>query len=1358
MKRRISLALVCLLIVSGFIMWSPVRSQSLPSLTTDLRVDSQGGDVVTLQTFLEKKGFLVMPPGLPKGYFGSVTRDALASYQASQGISPASGYFGPLTRARVNAQISSVGVVPATPITVVQSSIPSSLAALSSDLTLDSQGEEVVKLQTFLEEKGLLTLPPGVPKGYFGNLTKTAVIAYQLSNNISPALGYVGQLTRAKVNSTPSLITKTTAATTVKSTDTDSGIGGSKETEVVKNKSVGGGGGSSGSRSSNNTPSETPTDSEEILPAPLIIAAIASDNCNEGITLSWTRVSEVDGYYVDKKYGVSGNYSRISTITNSASTTYSHVPSDGDGFYIYKISAYKGDLISSGSVFSQVYYGGCEDNVDGESGDDHDDEIVVDLEVGAETPKLIYPPSLLISGTPFFLTDSDRDLFDGSHDPANPNPRGIFTIPADAPHAASLDGFYIAEDGHITSGEGTHVAGVNITQENPNANANVDVCRTVWDYYGITAPMDGVVGYIPKGIVTTAADSFSVERTEVYEYLKVCVTPAGSSDDEKLFPYGQKYVHLLPTTAPTSEEAVGPGTKFPLGFTEDEFALLLRTKWKANIEFSGNYSDLAQPFNETEHGNHDTNNAQISTSLDTSLRFGYGYKGMCLAVGEGGATYPGDSRFLGYSGYSGPYGLSSGAFGYQSCDENSPNNDADKREKYADNLNSDTPNLQNIEFYERLNNTTTGTEKYRDESEQIAERPIDFTQEQGDKGYFRISLSFDSVKRVEENGQIKLYPELRIVLIPVGYFGSLHTALSSIRDEITPENKIEAQQVMFNGKPITLYGSATPYGALSDFTFEIEPDGYYGYDGMYDEEDGREYFLAERFLGDVMSSADEESLEFTGSVSESLANVGSSWYTKILSFFKKTIVALKERSLAAIGSLLALGEDPEEPLLSTVSNITLDPDPTLEELAKLTNWAAVTNDDDLKFSAKNLRIAVAGGCQDIILNQGEILARKPLGTSFERVQQSQAAAQGYTEVCKRPFSASYRGVGYNDQMLVWSSKDNPAYSRDWDSRNELFVSYPSNKALAASLKKGSVMSSAKVVNNALLKNYYMVIENPTTHAKVRAAIVTRGGNSDSLVVSQGVVDELGLTSGDKVNVLGLEPNVMKRPHLYIGDAQDPVIKLAENDEKANPQYQNKRKVEIRALKVPAVPPKNTVSPTIITKTQEKIQEVKKATPAVVLNGLQKTMIDDACVSLKEFRANGKVTVSDKVYPNQKGQLIPEIAWLASIIPKKFQQTQILSLYRSPQHNREIGGAATSAHMRGEAIDITDTIGSVSDDMLTSIGDPIVAWLKADKCGINMRIMIFYETRYFLREINPNTKKIRTDSNGTGHDNHIHIGR
>ena len=59
-------------------------------------------DVATLQTLLEGKGFLTMPQGVAKGYFGQLTKKAVAAYQQSIGL-PGVGAVGPQTRAHLNA-------------------------------------------------------------------------------------------------------------------------------------------------------------------------------------------------------------------------------------------------------------------------------------------------------------------------------------------------------------------------------------------------------------------------------------------------------------------------------------------------------------------------------------------------------------------------------------------------------------------------------------------------------------------------------------------------------------------------------------------------------------------------------------------------------------------------------------------------------------------------------------------------------------------------------------------------------------------------------------------------------------------------------------------------------------------------------------------------------------------------------------------------------------------------------------------------------------------------------------------------------------------------------------------------------
>ncbi len=65
-----------------------------------LSIGSVGKDVVTLQSFLEEGGYLVMPKGVQKGKFGNFTRDALKKFQKDNGII-ATGILGPKTKAIV---------------------------------------------------------------------------------------------------------------------------------------------------------------------------------------------------------------------------------------------------------------------------------------------------------------------------------------------------------------------------------------------------------------------------------------------------------------------------------------------------------------------------------------------------------------------------------------------------------------------------------------------------------------------------------------------------------------------------------------------------------------------------------------------------------------------------------------------------------------------------------------------------------------------------------------------------------------------------------------------------------------------------------------------------------------------------------------------------------------------------------------------------------------------------------------------------------------------------------------------------------------------------------------------------------
>jgi peptidoglycan hydrolase-like protein with peptidoglycan-binding domain len=64
-------------------------------LNRQLSIGSTGEDVKTLQTFLASYDH-VYPEGLITGYFGALTANAVASFQAINGL-PSVGRVGPLT-------------------------------------------------------------------------------------------------------------------------------------------------------------------------------------------------------------------------------------------------------------------------------------------------------------------------------------------------------------------------------------------------------------------------------------------------------------------------------------------------------------------------------------------------------------------------------------------------------------------------------------------------------------------------------------------------------------------------------------------------------------------------------------------------------------------------------------------------------------------------------------------------------------------------------------------------------------------------------------------------------------------------------------------------------------------------------------------------------------------------------------------------------------------------------------------------------------------------------------------------------------------------------------------------------------
>ena len=154
----------------------------------DLTVGSQGSDVTALQQYLVSKGYLVMPAGVPYGYFGEVTRAAVARWQTAMGVSPAAGYFGAKSRAAMGGYVAPVNYVAP----VAQTTQPTHAAVVASEcLILNSNiylGEEstnVSRIQKFLVEAGYLVMPAGANYGYYGQSTTKALSMFMTSRGVS---------------------------------------------------------------------------------------------------------------------------------------------------------------------------------------------------------------------------------------------------------------------------------------------------------------------------------------------------------------------------------------------------------------------------------------------------------------------------------------------------------------------------------------------------------------------------------------------------------------------------------------------------------------------------------------------------------------------------------------------------------------------------------------------------------------------------------------------------------------------------------------------------------------------------------------------------------------------------------------------------------------------------------------------------------------------------------------------------------------------------------------------------------------------------------------------------------------------
>lgn len=170
--------------------------------SVDLPTDNPDHQVTRLQQFLTSHEYFTRDP---LGTFSSLTQTAVKAFQADYGILQ-TGTAGPITRTKINeilcgVDVPKVAATPTTNTTTNTTSVASCPDTFTQNLKLYSgEGTEGTTINRDVNALKAFLHVQSATVNYFDLATQQALIQFQITHNISPAVGYFGLITRTEVN------------------------------------------------------------------------------------------------------------------------------------------------------------------------------------------------------------------------------------------------------------------------------------------------------------------------------------------------------------------------------------------------------------------------------------------------------------------------------------------------------------------------------------------------------------------------------------------------------------------------------------------------------------------------------------------------------------------------------------------------------------------------------------------------------------------------------------------------------------------------------------------------------------------------------------------------------------------------------------------------------------------------------------------------------------------------------------------------------------------------------------------------------------------------------------------------------